>query len=198
MDAPSRRAGASRAYERGELDQEIPWIGSESFFFLRIRSETVGGSFRTYETREADDWWHPNRCVVRLVPQEQDYEMETSGPFALNEDGTAKDPKAFQEALRSDERRMEMLQKEPDVAKVVLGDDMQAFQELLKEAYKEEKKRMAQRDQDLFHRGTDAQRASARAPQDAVSLYASMRESGLQYGPAFQLLQKVHVSTGEK
>mmetsp|Transcript_7160 Transcript_7160/g.44459 ORF Transcript_7160/g.44459 Transcript_7160/m.44459 type:complete len:127 (-) Transcript_7160:4362-4742(-) len=124
--------------------------------------------------------------------------MDDNGPFSLNEDGTAKDPKAFQEALRNDEKRMELLQKEPEVAKVALGDDMQAFQELLKEAYRAEKKNIEQRDQDLFQRGTDAQRASARVPQDAVSLYASMRESGLQYGPAFQLLQKVHVSTGDK
>jgi hypothetical protein len=53
-------------------------------------------------------------------------------PFELNEDCTAKDPVAFREALRADPVKMEALEKEPNVAAIVLGDDIPAFQELLK------------------------------------------------------------------
>jgi hypothetical protein len=57
------------------------------------------------------------------------------GPFAMNDDGTAKDPVAFREALRSDPEKMEALEAEPDVKRVVLGDDIHAFQELVKLEY---------------------------------------------------------------
>lgn len=58
-----------------------------------------------------------------------------SDPFALNDDGTAKDPAAFRAALRADPVRMEALEKEPEVAAVVLGEDVNAFQELIKSVY---------------------------------------------------------------
>ncbi len=45
----------------------------------------------------------------------------------------------------------------------------------------------------LAERTIDAQRASATVPRDTVQLYAQLRESGLQYGPAFRLLRNVHV-----
>jgi hypothetical protein len=57
------------------------------------------------------------------------------GPYELNEDGTAKDPVAFREALRNDPERMQALEEEPDIKDVVLGDDIHAFQELIKNAY---------------------------------------------------------------
>ena len=56
-------------------------------------------------------------------------------PFALGEDGSARDPAAFREALRADPVKMEALEREPEVAAVVLGDDVPAFQELLKSVY---------------------------------------------------------------
>ena len=56
-------------------------------------------------------------------------------PFALNDDGTAKDPVAFREALRADPVKMEALEKEPEVAAIVLGEDVHAFQELIKSVY---------------------------------------------------------------
>ena len=56
-------------------------------------------------------------------------------PFALNDDGTAKDPAAFREALRADPVKMEALEKEPEVAAIVLGEDVNAFQELIKSVY---------------------------------------------------------------
>lgn len=56
-------------------------------------------------------------------------------PYALNEDGTAKDTVAFREALKSDPAKLEALEQEPEVAKIVLGDDVNAFQELIKSVY---------------------------------------------------------------
>lgn len=56
-------------------------------------------------------------------------------PYDLNEDGTAKDAVAFREALRNDPEKMQALEEEPDVKSVVLGDDIHAFQELIKNAY---------------------------------------------------------------
>lgn len=45
----------------------------------------------------------------------------------------------------------------------------------------------------LAERTIDAQRASATVPRDTVQLYQQLRQSGLQYGPAFRLLRNVHV-----
>lgn len=59
----------------------------------------------------------------------------TDDSYALNDDGSAKDPKAFQQALRSDAAKMTALQEEPETLRVVLGDDMHAFQELVKGVY---------------------------------------------------------------
>ena len=56
----------------------------------------------------------------------------SADPYALLEDGSAADPAAFREALRADPAKMEALEAEPEVAKVVLGDDVDAFQELIK------------------------------------------------------------------
>jgi hypothetical protein len=57
------------------------------------------------------------------------------GPYALNEDGTAKDPVAFQKALKSDSEKMVALEEEPESVRIVMGDDMHAFQELIKGVY---------------------------------------------------------------
>lgn len=56
-------------------------------------------------------------------------------PYGLNEDGTAKDPVAFREALKADPVKLEALEKEPEVYKIVLGEDVAAFQELIKSVY---------------------------------------------------------------
>ncbi len=55
--------------------------------------------------------------------------------YALNEDGTAKDPKAFQQALRNDAEKMKALEEEPETLKIVMGDDIHGFQELIKGVY---------------------------------------------------------------
>ena len=57
------------------------------------------------------------------------------GPFALNTDGSARDPAAFQSALRSDLAKLQALQTEPDVVSVILGDDIPAMQDMLRSAY---------------------------------------------------------------
>ena len=58
-----------------------------------------------------------------------------SDPYALNEDGTPKDAAAFREALKADPAKMQALEKEPEVLKIVMGDDIHAFQELIKSVY---------------------------------------------------------------
>ncbi len=57
------------------------------------------------------------------------------GPFAFKDDGTAKDPAAFQQALRGDAERMAALESEPELKRIVLGNDIHAFQELIKGCY---------------------------------------------------------------
>ncbi|KAK9823042.1 hypothetical protein WJX81_002597 [Elliptochloris bilobata] len=115
------------------------------------------------------------------------------GPFAFKDDGTAKDPKAFQQALRADAERMTALDSEPEVKHIVLGDDMHAFQELIKGIYHDEKKRQERASKAMSERTIDAQRASATVPRDTVQLYKQLYDAGLQYGPAFRLLRNVHV-----
>lgn len=56
-------------------------------------------------------------------------------PYALNEDGTPKDPTVFQTALRNDKEKMAALEEEPDTLKIIMGDDMHAFNELIKGVY---------------------------------------------------------------
>ncbi len=56
-------------------------------------------------------------------------------PFALNTDGTARDPVAFQLALKNDAPKLQALQSEPDVLQIVLGDDIPAMQNMLRSAY---------------------------------------------------------------
>merc|ERR1712078_256252 len=109
--------------------------------------------------------------------------------FARNEDGTAVDPAAFQKATRDDPVRLEEASKDPEVAKVLLGDDMNALQELLRAYNLAEKRRRA----DMAHRSTDAQRVSATVPRDSVAVYDALHKAGLQYGPAFQLLTNIRV-----
>ena len=56
-------------------------------------------------------------------------------PYDISDDGTPKDPKAYQAALRADSEKMTMLDQDPDTKAIVLGDDMHAFQELIRGAY---------------------------------------------------------------
>eukprot|EP00887_Chlorella_sp_A99_P007033 scaffold2.g7033.t1 len=155
--------------------------------------------------------------------------MATTDPYAMNDDGTAKDPVAFREALKADPAKLEALEKEPEVYKIVLGEDVNAFQELIKSVYQarglgsldewERLRRSAggsraagcsRRPAASSAAGLTRPRAPTRPVQsekkrqerlakgmaertiDAQRLYAQLRESGLQYGPAFRLLRNVH------
>ena len=64
-------------------------------------------------------------------------------------------------AIRDDPVRLEEASKDPQVAKVLLGDDMDALQELLRAYHLAEKRRRS----DMAHRSTDAQRVSATVPR---------------------------------
>mmetsp|Transcript_8918 Transcript_8918/g.21500 ORF Transcript_8918/g.21500 Transcript_8918/m.21500 type:complete len:126 (+) Transcript_8918:48-425(+) len=111
----------------------------------------------------------------------------------LNSDGTAKDPEQYKKYLRSDPVRWEKISENPETAAIILGDDVNAFQELLKSAYEAEMKRRDTKLRESAERTIEAQRASATLPRDTVSIYQRLHESGLQYGPAFRLLRNVHV-----
>lgn len=56
-------------------------------------------------------------------------------PYEINADGTARDAASFQKALTADPEKMAALEREPEVLKVVKGQDLQQFQELLKTVY---------------------------------------------------------------
>lgn len=60
----------------------------------------------------------------------------TGNPFALNEDGSAKDPDAFQQGIKNDPDKLAALQNEPDTLQTVLGSDLDALQTLLRTTYK--------------------------------------------------------------
>lgn len=61
----------------------------------------------------------------------------TLGPmsFDLAADGSAKDPQAFRSAIRSDAAKMAELEKDPQLAAVLLDGDLAAMQELLRSTY---------------------------------------------------------------
>ena len=54
------------------------------------------------------------------------------GPYALNDDDTAVDPRAFRDALRNDAAKMKDIERDDALAKALLGDDTGAMQEALK------------------------------------------------------------------
>lgn len=113
--------------------------------------------------------------------------------FALGPDGAARDPAAFQAALRADAAKMAQLQADPELSAVLLGEDMDTMQALLRAAYSTELERARSAARRGAERCMDAQRAAATVPRDTAQLYQQLAESGLQYGPAFRLLRNVHV-----
>ena len=56
-------------------------------------------------------------------------------PFALNADGSAADPLAFQQALRAETAKMANLEADPELKEVLLGSDIPAMQALLQQAF---------------------------------------------------------------
>ena len=55
--------------------------------------------------------------------------------FAVNTDGSAKDPRAFQDALRENPSYFATIQQDPELSGVLLGEDIDAFQALLREVF---------------------------------------------------------------
>ncbi|KAL3135139.1 hypothetical protein ABBQ32_008074 [Trebouxia sp. C0010 RCD-2024] len=117
----------------------------------------------------------------------------TQSEYVLNADGTARDPKAFQAALKKDQAKLDVLRREPETLAVIIGDDIAALQHMLKSAFEAEQARRKRQHKRLSERTIDAQRVDATVPRDTVQLYEQLYESGLQYGPAFRLLRNVHV-----
>ncbi|GAX85595.1 hypothetical protein CEUSTIGMA_g13010.t1 [Chlamydomonas eustigma] len=111
----------------------------------------------------------------------------------FNEDGSVKDPAAFRALIRGDKEKLDSINSDAEIAAIVLGDDDDALQSLLKALFTEEVKRIEKFRSRMAERTIDAQRASATIPRDTVQLYKQLSEAGLQYGPAFRLLRNVHV-----
>ena len=135
-------------------------------------------------------------------------------PRERNEDGSAKDPAAvspqgarpgaaaaegltprnqFQQSLRDDPAVMAELEGNPEAAKAMLGADLEAMQDYLRVSYRASVNRSLEH----ANRSSDAQRVDATVPRDNVELYRRLHAIGLQYGPAFQLLQNVRVPPEE-
>jgi hypothetical protein len=110
-------------------------------------------------------------------------------PRERAEDGAARDPAAFQQSIRDDPGLMAELEGNPEAQKVLLGGDLNAMQDYLRSMHR------ASVNEALDHanRSSDAQRVDATVPRDSVQLYRKLHSMGLQYGPAFQLLQTVRV-----
>lgn len=54
--------------------------------------------------------------------------MASSDPFAIADDGSAIDPKAFQEALKSSPERLEEVKEDPALAQELLSNDTDRMQ----------------------------------------------------------------------
>merc|ERR1739847_158500 len=72
-----------------------------------------------------------------------------------------------------------------DAQKVLLGGDLNAMQDYLRSMHRASVNEAL----DQANRSSDAQRVDATVPRDSVQLYRKLHSMGLQYGPAFQLLQ---------
>ena len=80
-----------------------------------------------------------------------------------------------------------------EAAKAMLGADLEAMQDYLRVSYRASVNRSLEH----ANRSSDAQRVDATVPRDNVELYRRLHAIGLQYGPAFQLLQNVRVPPEE-
>lgn len=113
-------------------------------------------------------------------------------PFAHNEDGTAKDPIAFRDALMADPDKLAEIENDKELAANLLGDDTAKIQATLKKIYAMEKR---YNDSEMTSKmnSSDLLRAGCTTPRDPVVLYENMLKVGLQYGPSFRLLSQVWV-----
>lgn len=56
-------------------------------------------------------------------------------PFALTADGTPVDVEAFRTALKADPTKLAALEAEPEVYGIVMGEDVDAFKELMRSVF---------------------------------------------------------------
>lgn len=94
----------------------------------------------------------------------------------------------------SDPMRRERLAEDPELLQSITRGSDDEFQELLRKAHAEDKAYREMLIKRRSQRTMEAQRASAPVPRDTQQVYEELRESGLEYGPAFRLLRNVHVA----
>ncbi len=61
---------------------------------------------------------------------------QDTDPYALASDGSAADPARFQAALRGDAAKLQELEALPELQAILLGEDVEAMQLLLRQAFK--------------------------------------------------------------
>jgi hypothetical protein len=124
-------------------------------------------------------------------------------PFALNpQDGSAVDPAAFVAAVLADPQKRADVAADAALAPLfglsgggssTNPPNLDALQTALREAVGSERARRAKAAASFGERSPECQRAAAPVPRATTAVYAALRESGLEYGPAFRLLRNVHV-----
>jgi hypothetical protein len=130
-------------------------------------------------------------------------------PLALNpQDGSAVDPAAFVAAVLADPAKRADVAADATLAPLFGltsgggggGSDapsnppqLDALQAALREAVASERARRARAAASFGERSPECQRAAAPVPRATAAVYALLRETGLEYGPAFRLLRNVHV-----
>jgi hypothetical protein len=127
-------------------------------------------------------------------------------PFALNsQDGSAVDPAAFVAAVLADPQKRADVAADAALAPLfglaapgsgtnpTGPPNLDALQAALREAVAAEHSRRAKAASSFGERSPECQRAAAPVPRATTAVYAALRESGLEYGPAFRLLRNVHV-----
>jgi len=125
-------------------------------------------------------------------------------PFALNPDGSAADPAAFVAAVLADPAKRADVAADTALAPLFgLAADangasptppkLDLLQQALREAVASERARRERAAASFGERSPEAHRAAAPVPRATAAVYAALRETGLEYGPAFRLLRNVHV-----
>jgi hypothetical protein len=126
-------------------------------------------------------------------------------PFALTPDGAAAEPAAFVAAVLADPAKRADVAADATLAplfglsaaaghaKTCSPADLDRLQAVLRAAVASERARLAHAAALFGERSPECQRAAAPVPRATAAVYAQLRETGLEYGPAFRLLRNVHV-----
>jgi hypothetical protein len=135
-------------------------------------------------------------------------------PFALNPDGSAVDPAAFVAAVLADPAKRADVAADKELAPLFglaaaaaadaspssssspsppTPEKLDALQNALRTAVVAEHARLSRAAARFGERSPECQRAAAPVPRCTALVYRQLRESGLEYGPAFRLLRNVHV-----